>query len=424
MLSQQPLSPHSLEVDSFAESAHVARWVVIVALASAALILAFLSVERWWLLRGEAQLADRALKAQQLTGEILLLDERLTTSALLAATTGKAEWRQAYARWVRPLDEALREAQALAEPEVARRFREETAEANERLLKQEQAAFDALDAGREDEALVFLTSSAYQADKRLFRDGSDRFMHAIRDTLNVREAAQRRAGWVLFGGLVCCAASACLLGWMLLQRRLRRSEQQFSATQAELSRLAQYDPLTGVANRRFLEWRIEAAIAMHRRHPEQNFAVLLLDLDQFKSVNDTLGHAVGDEVLVEVARRLKAAIRGDETVARLGGDEFVIVTQPVPDLVGLKVFAERLVATVSQPIQLGQAGEVHVGASIGIAVAPDDGDDVGRIIVSADAALYRAKRTGQASVRFACASEPAGGVTARWADDASKAPSG
>lgn len=154
---------------------------------------------------------------------------------------------------------------------------------------------------------------------------------------------------------------------------------------------ALHDALTGLPNRTLLDDRLEAAIAIAQR----NFtplSLLLLDLDGFKKINDTLGHEAGDVVLVEVARRLSGALRASDTAARLGGDEFVVLLPGTP-LVGAADTARVLVDVISRPITIGLAHPM-VGASIGVAVFPDQGRDAKTLLAAADAAMYSVKQNG------------------------------
>ncbi len=161
----------------------------------------------------------------------------------------------------------------------------------------------------------------------------------------------------------------------------------------ELTHRATHDELTGLPNRAALMERLRASV--HRLDGTQMLAVLFCDLDGFKDINDGLGHSVGDQVLVAVARRLRQRCRSADVVARFGGDEFVIV-QPVPDVARARATADRLVEALAEPIAVGDA-EVAPGASIGVAVvdsAPVGEDPVGTLLRDADTAMYHAKERG------------------------------
>ncbi|MFA9444518.1 diguanylate cyclase domain-containing protein [Egicoccus sp. AB-alg6-2] len=148
---------------------------------------------------------------------------------------------------------------------------------------------------------------------------------------------------------------------------------------------AYHDPLTGLANRRLLDERLAALTTRGRR----GFAAMLMDLDDFKRVNDELGHHVGDQLLVQAGRRLRR-IAGIDTIARAGGDEFAFVLRR-SDAVRARRIAGEIVAAVTAPYDIG-GGSVRIGASLGIALFPDHGDDASSLMRQADAAMYRAKR--------------------------------
>ncbi|WP_374388627.1 EAL domain-containing protein [Brevundimonas sp.] len=168
------------------------------------------------------------------------------------------------------------------------------------------------------------------------------------------------------------------------------------AQERRIAHLARNDGLTGLPNRAsFLEWLTKQT---GDNSPHARVALLAIDLDRFKEVNDVHGHAAGDQLLVRIAERMKAALRPGEFVARLGGDEFVAVT-PVETREGSLGLAERLREAIMQPVDLGHA-EVSCGASVGIALWPDDATDISALINDADLAMYRAKAALTADVCF------------------------
>ena len=157
--------------------------------------------------------------------------------------------------------------------------------------------------------------------------------------------------------------------------------------------LAFFDELTGLPNRRLLLDRLGVAIASAHRHVS-GLAVMFLDLDLFKGINDTLGHAVGDQVLVATARRLQQCVREGDTVARIGGDEFVILLPEIDDPASASEFAERVIAVVGEPLPLADK-VLAVTASLGFALYPDDGRDPEALLKRADEAMYQAKQLGR-----------------------------
>jgi len=173
---------------------------------------------------------------------------------------------------------------------------------------------------------------------------------------------------------------------------------EWREAQAQISHMAHHDALTGLANRTQLVEKLQNALtALPSRGG--GIAVHFIDLDRFKSVNDTLGHDGGDFLLRTVAERLRSVIRIDDTVARLGGDEFVVVQTGVSDRDQVKEFARRLTSAVTAPMKLREQAIVAT-VSVGVAVAPADGSNPERLLKSADLALYKAKADGRNCIRF------------------------
>ena len=164
-----------------------------------------------------------------------------------------------------------------------------------------------------------------------------------------------------------------------------------------IAHMAHHDALTDLPNRALLRERLEAALAYVRRG--DSLAVHYLDLDHFKSINDTLGHAVGDELLKSVAERLRGCVRDTDTVARLGGDEFAIVQIGLRDITDAADKAQRILDLFKAPFEPG-GHHVTTDVSIGIAIAPNDGSDADQLLKSADLALYGAKADGRGTYRF------------------------
>jgi diguanylate cyclase (GGDEF)-like protein len=160
----------------------------------------------------------------------------------------------------------------------------------------------------------------------------------------------------------------------------------------ELDQLAHYDALTGLPNRLLLHRRLEALLTPSRR-PQDFFTLMFVDLDGFKKINDTLGHAVGDQVLKTVAQRLQAMVRDSDTVARLGGDEFVIIARSLSGGSAITAFCEKTIANVCQPMQ-ANGQPLTVGISLGCAEYPRHGDCANALLEHADASMYQAKMAG------------------------------
>ena len=183
-----------------------------------------------------------------------------------------------------------------------------------------------------------------------------------------------------------------------LESKTRRHNEQLERANAQLQHVATHDALTGLPNRVLLSDRLEQAIAQCERR-ERRFAVMVMDLDRFKSINDSLGHLAGDELLKEAARRLLNRLRRSDTLARLAGDEFVIVLSEIAGVRDAESVASGFLNDIGKPVSLSGL-EVHVSASIGISVYPDDGTDADTLLQHADAAMYHAKKNGRSGFQF------------------------
>jgi diguanylate cyclase (GGDEF)-like protein/PAS domain S-box-containing protein len=182
------------------------------------------------------------------------------------------------------------------------------------------------------------------------------------------------------------------------QEDLRGAALQLQHDARRLEFLAHHDTLTGLPNRVMFADRAREAVAHARRH-DKTAAFLFLDMDNFKQVNDSLGHEVGDNLLKLMASRLKANVRGDDFVARIGGDEFCVLLQDIAEPREAAAVAQKLLHELSRPYRIG-AHDVMSGASIGIACVPQDGDEVHTLLRLADHAMYRAKELGRNCFQF------------------------
>ncbi len=209
------------------------------------------------------------------------------------------------------------------------------------------------------------------------------------------------SGVVAASVLVVILAShvALLLFFRRGQKALTKANLQLESANEELRRRAFIDPLTGLPNRMLFEDRLLHAMQRYdrdddsraRREPRK-VAVLFVDLDGFKPINDMLGHAVGDEVLKEAARRLRTTTRDSDTVARIGGDEFVLLAEDVSDVADCASLANRVIQVLAQPLEV-QGHQVTLSGSVGVALYPEHGDRL-KLVQNADAAMYTAKRAG------------------------------
>ena len=226
-------------------------------------------------------------------------------------------------------------------------------------------------------------------DHAVFKNTIDNFTEDT--SCEIRIHRQGKMSWVEITVLYLEAAKEYVLCIQDISKWKDKNENLIYASE--------HDVLTGLANRGLLDKVINLAITQHQ-YTGQKFAVMLLDLDGFKKVNDTLGHNVGDEVLIHTANRLTKIVRNTDLVCRLGGDEFVIVLMGADESVAIKSLASKVLKSISAAYATTKAESVYLSASIGVAVYPENGGDYHVLLKHADIAMYKAKETGKNRYMF------------------------
>lgn len=219
----------------------------------------------------------------------------------------------------------------------------------------------------------------------------------------LKPVAERGTDYVVRAAVASVGILVVMAVWIYLSRQLQKArgrvfEERMAHTR-EVEYMAFHDDLTGLANRAFFMQLLVQAVQQAQRY-EHKLAVLFLDMDGFKAINDSLGHDAGDELLREAAGRLNANLRGSDVVARMGGDEFVIFLPEVGDREAAAIVAQKVLAAVASPFTLREC-LCSVSVSIGIALFPEDGESEQDLLKNADQAMFRAKEEGKNSVRFA-----------------------
>lgn len=205
----------------------------------------------------------------------------------------------------------------------------------------------------------------------------------------------------LVGAVLLVTTLVCIVMMYRLWRlrlRLAQSMLRLGASEAQAQHLAFHDVLTGLPNRALIDERLTQALARAARNRNQA-ALLLLDLDRFKNINDTYGHHAGDDLIIEVSHRLTTLLRDIDTVGRIGGDEFVIVLEDIQDLSKVDTLCQGIIDALAEPYTL-LGSEAWIGVSIGVAIAPQDGMERQELMRKADIALYEAKNEGRAQYRL------------------------
>ncbi len=370
------------------------RWGSALALAAALGILLWLG----WTgtgTRAEMRLAsERAVRVAELRGTFAYYDEWRTMSARMAVLSGDPRWVARFEEAGPKLAAAIKEAVALATPEVGSALGKTVEEANSDLTAMEQAAFALLAANDRDGAQALLDGPEFDYLQSVYASGIEAFGQDLETLATTRAKALNDRAWMETSGLGLSALFLVAAVFALKGRaRLRAA---FAATEA----VARTDDLTGLPNRRGLYEQLRTALARADRSGGA-VALLLCDLDRFKGVNDAHGHPAGDHLLQLVAARLRNAAGAGGTIARLGGDEFALMVPldaadpsgPAGEAAAL--LARRVIAVLGQPFALPGGPVAQVGVSIGIALARAKDGDADALVRRADVALYRAKADGR-----------------------------
>ena len=223
-----------------------------------------------------------------------------------------------------------------------------------------------------------------------WRDAAEEVVHERAVALGLGEEVLSEAVAMLQRSLDVTLVRMC----EAFEEERRKAHEELSRRQDELAFLATHDPLTGLPNRTLILDRVEQMLVRSRRS-RTPVAALFVDLDNFKSINDTLGHGAGDRLLKAVAARLGAAIRETDALGRLGGDEFVVIAEGMSLAAGPELIAERLLAALEQPFQLDEAQEARLAVSASVGIAMGDRDSAEELLRDADIAMYRAKWDGK-----------------------------
>ena len=295
-----------------------ARRAVALVLAGAALIIVGVLVERVWASAALRAAAERHAQAHRIAGELRLADQRLTSATLMAVATGQQRWIDEYDAQLPVFQSALESARALTP--AAQGLGDGIRRASTELDDLREAAFEAVIVGEVEAARRIFEGDPYRARTERLAQATHDFTRATVASTQAELAALKRRSWLAGGAALLAALLLGAVLWRRLSQRLVRSRDVFLEAEDRVQRLASSDLLTDLPNRAALHDAMALAMGRARR-AGRSLALLMIDLDRFKAVNDRHGHMVGDRVLQEVARRLRESLRGGELRARFGGDE-------------------------------------------------------------------------------------------------------
>ena len=334
-----------------------------------------------------------SLELQQLSDRLRFHQDSMSSAIEQAVTTNESHWQNNYELSLLQLQEAMNATElALSSPIIAKIQEEQTL-----ITDIERQLFTMIESGQRVAAFSLFASDEYQDTKIMLEQDAltlratlDRRAKDIITTLN---SQLDRTTMALVSQIVLIIAI-----WLYVISIVRRWQTHLVQHSEELQHLAHYDALTGIGNRALFQQRLEAAFNQSNRD-HKPVGLILMDIDHFKDINDSLGHDVGDHLLIHVAEKLQAACRETDTVVRLGGDEFAIIATNLDRKRDSAVLGNKILSIFEKPLNI-QGSQIKTGTSIGLAFFPDDAHSADELLRKADMALYEAKRNGRATFKF------------------------
>ncbi len=350
-----------------------------------------------WNAHKTGQIAEENIKTslqlQRLSDSIRFHQESMSSAIEYALTTGEAHWHNSYETSLLNLQDVMHATDMSFSNSIVEKIQRE----HGKVIALERQIFDHIADGNQDSAFSLLASDNYQdikieqeQDALTLRATLDRKAKSIIDTLKDR---LDRTTLALVMQIVLIVAI-----WLYIIAIVRRWQRHQGKHSEELTRLAHYDALTGIGNRALFQLRLEGAFQQSRRD-NKAVGLILMDIDHFKDINDSLGHDIGDHLLIKVAEELQKACRESDTVVRLGGDEFAIIATNIDKKRDSAILGNKILSIFEQPLQI-QTHQIKTGTSIGLAFYPDDAESADELLRKADMALYEAKRHGRANFKF------------------------
>jgi|GEM_PF-1282555 len=361
-------------------------------------VIGFLLTERALFHYRYPVLLEDARTAIDLAAEVGKLDTRLVTATHLAAATGAQKWIDLHDEIQEKVVPMARDAYRRLPPEIRDVDQGRLAAICEARRLADEKVLALVRAGDRQAALDLVSSDSYRNISLSVSQALTALRDSARRYMDQRIAEAQRRSWIMFSFLAIGGILSFAMIWRRLNQDMVESEAAFALTEARLEHLVSFDPLTGLPNRQRLIEELQQMMVRAERS-DHCIAVIALDIDGFRALNDQFGHDLGDRVLREAGRRIAASVRKDEIAARLGDDEFVIAitcrnTHEAP----LRV-ARRIIEALQQPFCFDGL-TVTVGATAGVSLWPEDSALVDELLRKADVALARAKAESRGDVRF------------------------
>ena len=336
---------------------------------------------------------ERSLTIQRLNESLEIHEEAMNLAVEFAITSGESHWRSNYENSLLQLQENMNEVAGSLSLPILEKIRANHGD----VIEIERKLFNLIARDMQPDAYALLATDEYQ-EKKILQDSQSLTLRttlqkesqSIIDTLQANLQRTAIALLIQLGVLVTI--------WTYMVHMLRRWQITQQNHSSQLEQLAHYDSLTGIANRSLFQQRLDAAFKQAERTGKP-VGLMLMDIDHFKDINDSLGHQMGDELLCFFANQLKRCCRETDTVARLGGDEFAIIVTDLKQQQYVANFCQRVLDLFSKPIMIHDT-PIKSGTSIGVAFYPQDADHAEGLLRKADLALYEAKRAGRAKYQL------------------------
>jgi diguanylate cyclase (GGDEF)-like protein len=371
------------------------RWILVSSVVTKILLLILLGnlVYTWQTL---AHLEETHLSLEHAASELPFHIQGMQTSVRLAAESGDLTWRQRHQEHRQAAESTLKRIDHIETPPTVAKAADNLYARLEEADTFYQRAFERLINGEKEAAKAILGSWPYIRNRNALRQGSEEIARLLRENVRQRLAQQQR----LVGGTVVAVlllSLVTLLSWSVAVRNWNLNVRQRQEKEAEILYLSYHDPLTGLPNRRRFFEQANSEIARTNRYGH-SLAVLMLDIDHFKWINDTFGHSVGDQVLVSLSEALVPELRDSDLLARLGGEEFAVLLVETELRTAVKA-AERLRQAGADMAVDHEGQAISITVSIGVASAEGGKAELDTLLWAADEALYHAKKAGRDRVQ-------------------------
>jgi diguanylate cyclase (GGDEF)-like protein len=339
------------------------------------------------------QKIEKSLELQKVSASIKREYNEISSAVNFALTSGDRLWNNRYEKSLLELNKSLHISSKLGDKSFPTKTQKSLSEIS--LLDRE--IFNLISNKKNNQAFSLFSSSDYQVIRfTLAKDVSETSLNLNQQAEIIITSLKNR---VLKTTLILILQVFAIIGiWLYVLSMLKLWRKEQNIHSKELIKLAHYDSLTGIGNRALFKIRLEAAFKQSRRDSKA-VGLMLMDLDHFKEINDSLGHGVGDELLIKVADKLKTISRESDTVIRLGGDEFAIIVTNINTQLDAMRLGEKILSIFENPMQIKQH-EIKTSTSIGLSFYPDDAINSEELLRKADMALYEAKRMGRSQVKF------------------------